>query len=205
MKKSIQQLSRQGRSRLGPRQRPPLQTTQLVRALNTHDVNWVLYGSQVLVLHGADLQPGDLDIIADTSPENLKRFALCLEHLGTVAAFLDAWGGARGTFQACDNWQPFPATADHLDWLFVTPFGMLDIVVSCCDGFDALMQGATQHASGGVAFWACDPRKVLDALEGRTRAKDEARSPIYEKTRIAQRLYDGDRRSQVELSINAVL
>jgi len=165
--------------RLDPSARPPLQRVPLIHALARHRVRWVLCGSEVLRLHGADLTPNDLDVVPDLAPDNLGRLAGCLSELQAVAAYLEGWGGARGTLQACRDWRPSPATADHLDWLLVTRFGMLDIVVAKAEPYDILMQGASHYLAAGVPYMACDPRRVLAALEGRTRAKDRARAGIY--------------------------
>ncbi len=171
-------------TRLDPTDRPALQPTKLIAALAKHDVRWVLCGSQVLALNGADLAPNDLDVVPDLAPKNLARVAACLSDLNAVAAYLDGWGGARGTMSACQEWRPDPATADHLDWLFVTPLGMLDIVIALADSYDSLMQGADQFQAGQVSYWACNPRQVLTALEGRKRQKDQTRDAIYRDMRI---------------------
>ncbi|MEJ6401474.1 hypothetical protein [Yoonia sp. 2307UL14-13] len=169
--------------RLDPTDRPALQPTALIKALATHDVQWVLCGSQVLALHGADLAPNDLDVVPELSPENLHRVAACLRDLEAVAAYLDGWGGERGTLEACTAWRPDPPTADHLDWLFVTERGMLDIVIAHADPYDSLMDGATERDADGTPYWCCDPRRVLKALEKRNRKKDTAREAVYRDMR----------------------
>ncbi|MEL6682681.1 MAG: hypothetical protein AAFQ09_08545 [Pseudomonadota bacterium] len=169
--------------RLDPRHRPPLQPDQLIAKLASHDVQWVLCGSQVLALHGAALSPNDLDVVPELSPENLRRVAECLNDLDAVAAYLDGWGGARGTLEACRAWRPSPPTADHLDWLFVTEFGMLDIVIAHADPYESLMEGAMEREAVGITYWCCDPRRVLTALEQRNRKKDSARADVYQALR----------------------
>lgn len=169
--------------RLDPIDRPALQPGALIRALSAFNVRWVLCGSQVLRLHGGDLQPNDLDVVPDLSPENLENVAACLAELDAVAAYLDGWGGARGTLEACRAWRPDRASAVHLDWLYVTPFGMLDIVIEKAESHDALMEGATWREVDGAACWVCDPRRVLRALEGRQRVKDDARRAVYREMR----------------------
>ncbi|MBV7379058.1 hypothetical protein [Maritimibacter dapengensis] len=166
-----------------PEDRPALRAGDLIRCLARFDVRWVLCGSQVLALHGAKFTPNDLDVVPDLTPENLERVAACLEDLGATAAYLEGWGGARGTMDACKAWRPWPATAENLDWLFVTRFGMLDIVIKKADSYAALIEGATWEAVDGAECWVCDPRKVLAALEGRRRAKDHARRAAYREMR----------------------
>ncbi|MCK0096908.1 hypothetical protein MWU60_15115 [Yoonia sp. F2084L] len=166
-----------------PKERPPLQPAQLIRVLADFKINWVLCGSQVLALHGADLAPNDLDVVPDLAPDNLRRVADCLDDLHATAAYLDGWGGPRGTLEACRAWHPDPATAEHLDWLFVTPFGMLDIVIEHADSYASLMNGATRYYAEDVSYWVCDPRRVLQALEGRKRPKDAKRRAVYRAMR----------------------
>ena len=71
---------------IDPRDRPPQQLEPMVAALARHQVEWVLIGSQVLALYGADLVPNDLDVLPELSPTNLQRLAECLNELGAVAA-----------------------------------------------------------------------------------------------------------------------
>jgi len=164
---------------LTPTDRPALEPAPLIDALHVHGVRWVLCGSHVLTLHGAALKANDLDVVPDLTSENLSRVAACLAALNARRAHLNGWGGARGTMAACLSWRPEPPTASNLDWLYVTPHGMLDIVIENADPFDALMQGASRHTSGSTPYFACAPWRVLQALEKRTRKKDKARMAIY--------------------------
>lgn len=166
-----------------PHDRPPLDAPALVAALDRHEVRWVLAGSLVLSLHGARLTPNDLDVVPDLAEENLTRVAACLGELGAVKAYLDGWGGVRGTLEACRAWSPDPATVENLDWLFVTPHGMLDIVVELAEPYETLMQEAELHEMDGVRFHACHPARVLAALEKRDRKKDRERAGEYARMR----------------------
>ncbi|QHQ34489.1 hypothetical protein [Algicella marina] len=167
--------------RLHPSDRPVLQAEALIAVLAAHEVRWVLCGSQVLALHGAKLVPNDLDVVPELSPENLARVAECLRSLNAVRAYLDGWGGA--TLAECEDWRVGAATAEALDWLYVTPLGMLDIVVEFAAPYAELMQGAIELEAAGVPYRACDPRKVLRALERRDRSKDAARRAEYARLR----------------------
>ncbi|SPH17837.1 hypothetical protein DEA8626_01364 [Defluviimonas aquaemixtae] len=165
--------------RLDPTDRPALQPAPLIKALAKFKVRWVLCGSQVLALHGAGIVANDLDVVPHLESENLRRVAACLEYLRAVAAYLDGWGGERGTLEACRAWRPVPPTSENLDWLFVTHLGMLDIVIEKADPYESLMDHAEVRSAGGTPYWLCDPRRVLKALEGRARKKDRERDAIY--------------------------
>lgn len=175
-----------------PKDRPALQPGRLIRALAEFEVRWVLCGSQVLAIHSADISPNDLDVVPHLGQDNLGRVAACLDALGAVAAYLDGCGGERGTLDACRGWRTHPATAANLDWLFVTQWGMLDIVIEKADSYESLMDGATPHSADGVPYWVCDPRRVLTALEGRQRSKDKERRAVYRAIRRQFGMSDAD-------------
>lgn len=165
---------------LDPRDRPPQQIEPMVAALARHEVKCVLIGSQVLALYGAELVPNDLDVLPELSPQNLQRLAKCLKELGAVSAYLDGWGGARGTLSACRDWTPEPATPENLDWLMVTPLGMLDVVIEfATEPYEEAVRTSRQMMIGHTSTAVCDPRRVLVSLETRDRSKDIARNEVY--------------------------
>lgn len=168
---------------LTPRDRTPLQADALIRALSRHQVDWVLCGSYVLKMHGADLCPNDLDVVPDLSPENLQRLATCLASLAPVAAYFENWDDPRNTPAHCIARRLAPATPEALDWLWVTEWGMLDIVIEHADPYTILMSDATHHIIDGIPFHACRPERVLRALETRNRKKDLTREAEYDRLR----------------------
>lgn len=169
---------------IDPRDRPPQQLEPMVAALARHQVEWVLIGSQVLALYGADLVPNDLDVLPELSPTNLQRLAECLNELGAVAAYLDGWGGVRGTLDACQDWTPEPATKENLDWLMVTPLGMLDVVIAfATEPYEQALRTSHQMMIGTTSVAVCDPRRVLVSLEKRSRTKDQTRVEAYRTMR----------------------
>ncbi len=162
-----------------PTTRPPPQIPDLVRTLEDFGVVWLLAGSYVLTLHGADLEPNDLDVVVRRDPENLARLARCLEHLDATPAWYGEGNPWIESLEACLDWRPDPATTQHLDHLFVTRLGMLDIPFEFLPPYDTLLDGATTIPIGGIPVNVCDPKRVLAALETRDRKKDRARSEIY--------------------------
>jgi hypothetical protein len=165
-----------------PEDRPPLRVVPLVAALAAHRVEYVLSGSVVLVAYGADLSPGDLDVVPATDPDNLHRLAAVLGALGAVPAYLPGWADGP-TLAACRAWRPMPATVENLDHLFVTPLGMLDVPPTLTGTFAELRPGATRVDVAGTAVWLCDPQEVLRRIDGRGRAKDLRRATAYAATR----------------------
>jgi hypothetical protein len=94
--------------------------------LHEFDIDWILSGSAVLVLYGADLTPNDLDVVPSLDPDNLRRLADLLVHLEAVPAYLPSWSATLSLDQ-CRTWTPRPPTAAQLDHLFVTRLGMVDV------------------------------------------------------------------------------
>ena len=168
---------------LTPRDRPPLEADALIATLARYKVDWVLCGSYVLQMHGAALVPNDLDVVPDLAPANLDRLAACLEALSPVAAYFENWDDPRNTPERCAARRARPATAENLDWLWVTRHGMFDIVIENAGPYGDLMSDATRHHSLGTPFYACRPERVLRALEPRSRKKDAARQAEYARLR----------------------
>ena len=166
-------------ARLDPTQKVPPDIPALIAALSEHGVVWLLAGSYVLTLHGADLQPNDLDVVVRRDQENLDRLARCLEDLDAIPFWSGDPKWDHGSPRDHAAWRPVPATLEHLDQLFVTCHGMLDIPFALVPDYDDLIDGCTRHVVDGHEVDVCDPRSVLIALERRHRAKDEARKAIY--------------------------
>lgn len=168
-----------------PAARPPPQMDALIAALARHQVRWVMWGSQVLALHGAALEPNDLDIVPDLEAGNLERLASCLDWLGAVMAHTRGADLPEGSLEACRTWRPSPPTPENLDWLFVTGLGMLDVVIRNAAPCAELAAGASRELAGGVEYLACDPRLVLRDLEvrGYRRRKDRERRDAYDALR----------------------
>lgn len=173
---------------LDPRDRPPLRPAELLRLLRDRGVEWVLSGSTVLTLYGADLRPNDLDVVPDLAPENLDRLAGLLADVGAVPAFFPDWEPGP-TLEQCLAWTPRPATAATLDHLFVTRLGMLDVPPEITGTYAHLRAGAREFVLAGVPVWVCDPREVLDRIPDPPRRKDRERAAAYAAVR--ERLRSG--------------
>lgn len=172
-----------------PTVRPRPDVPFLVRALADYGVEWVLSGSAVLVLYGADLRPNDLDVVPALDQDNLDRLARLLVDLRALPAYFPEW--AEGPSLArCLRWHPEPVTAEQLDHLFVTPHGMLDIPPSITGTYRELAEHATFVEIAGLAVRVCDPGEVLRRLDGSTRRKDVARAREYDAVR--ERVRRGD-------------
>jgi len=135
-------------------------------------------GSTVAALYGAALVPNDLDVVPALDQTNLACLAGLLGALHAVPAYFPP--PCKGpTLEECRAWRPDPPTAEHLDYLFVTSLGMLDIPPTITGTYEELIAGARSVTVAGVEVWICDPRQMLDRLPAKPRAKDTARATTY--------------------------
>lgn len=166
-----------------PTRKIPPDIPALIDALSRHDVVWLLAGSYVLTLYGADIVPNDLDVVVRRDPENLHQLARCLEELDAVPFWSGDPKWDHGTPADHLAWRPEPATITHLDQLFVMRHGMLDIPFALVPDYATLIDACSPRNVGGHMVDICDPRSVLVALEPRQRSKDKARRAIYAEMR----------------------
>ncbi|WP_146771942.1 nucleotidyltransferase family protein [Lentzea atacamensis] len=171
---------------LDPDSRPSLHVTPLLRLLHERGVDWVLSGSAVLTLYGADLRPNDLDVVPSLDPANLRRIAGLLVELDAVPAREPSWHKAL-TRRECLDWRPDPPTAEQLDHLFVTRLGMVDVTPKLTGSYAELRPGATSVELAGVPVWVCSPDEVLGRLPAKPRPKDVERAAQYAIVREAVR------------------
>jgi len=160
--------------RLDPSRKIPPDISGLIGSLAEHEVIWLLAGSYVLTLHGADLAPNDLDVVVLRDTDNLGRLAKCLDDLNAVPFWSGDPKWDLGTPADHAAWRPEPAS---------TRFGMLDIPFALVPDYAELIGGCSKFTVGGHEIDVCDPRSVLVALEPRQRKKDLARQAIYTELR----------------------
>lgn len=152
----------------------------MVGLLAKYEVRWVLTGSAVLAIYGADLVPNDLDVTPALDPDNLQRLAGALSEVNAVPAHVPGWPPGL-TLDQCRGWHPYPASEANLDHLFVTSLGMLDVPPRVCGTYEQLIPQSVTVDIAGVPVSVCDPREVLARLDGRTRPKDLQRAAIYQQ------------------------
>jgi hypothetical protein len=167
---------------LDPASRPRVQLVPAVEVLARYQVTWVLTGSMVAAIYGAELVPNDLDVTPSLDAGNLDRLANALQDLQALPAFIDGWteGPSR---RECEQWRPLPASEENLDHLFVTRLGMVDVPPRLCGTYDELAPACATIHIGSVPVQVCDPDEVLTRLAGRTRPKDLVRAAAYDQLR----------------------
>jgi hypothetical protein len=180
-----------GDARPDPTDRPALAAEPLLVAFARRRVRWVLAGSAVLAGYGAAWQPQDLDVVPALDPVNLARVGEALNDLRAVPLYGTGAGGAPD-LSTCRAWRAPRGLVrpDDVDLLFVTPYGLLDVVVRLCGDYADLARGATWRPVGHrqIPVLVADPAAVLASLparrrDGRHRVKDVQRLTELQRMR----------------------
>lgn len=125
----------------------PLQLDQLLRALDRHGVRYVVIGGIAVGFHGHIRATKDLDVIIESSPDNVARLWRFIEEVEAEPYALD-------DFEA--NELPLPFEPESIldgggNWLLRTRFGRLDVM---------------QYAEGAPDYDTLSRRCVSDQLPG---------------------------------------
>ena len=132
----------------------------LLAILNEHEVEYVVTGSAAAMLHGAVLDPGDLDITPALHHDNLDRLRRVLEaiharqyenasfgHWEATAAGGHRWVREEATPEnvaARANWTPNPQDSTTFDYLLDSDFGSIDIVPTISGTYEELAPRAVK-------------------------------------------------------------
>ena len=160
--------------------------SELLRLLRAHDVRFVLAGSAAVRAHGVALEPGDLDVVPDTSRENLRRVATAIEAVGGRPAgpfgdWVELPNGekkweARPTSQAeIDAWAPDPEDVASFDHKLRTRLGDLDLVPTLAGGYAELAARAVTLSVEGVDVPVASIADLLAKMTVPRREKDVPR------------------------------
>jgi len=136
-----------------------------VEELASAGVQYVVTGSVAAsAWTGAEASPpGDFDIAPELSAENLARLAALLDRCGARPAHRPEWKRTLSP-EECARWRPRPATAEQLDHLLETPWGLLDVVPRISLEYDRLMERATPVDAWGFRVWVAHPEDLLETL-----------------------------------------
>ncbi len=124
----------------------PLQLGQLLRALDTHSVEYVVIGGIAVGLHGYVRATKDLNIMVASEPDNIERL---WKFLGDV----EAEPLALDDFDPQEMPVPFTPTTiinGQGNWLLNTRFGRLDVMqwVAGIDSYTGLRARAEVEGLG---------------------------------------------------------
>ena len=170
--------------------RVPPKIPELLRCLAEHQVRYVLAGSVAVQAWGVDVGvPGDLDIVPETSSENLAQLAHVLKEIDARSRPITGrWqttedGGFRWAAFAPDHplygmriTEPDPNEISTFDSLFLTRYGELDIVPLIAGTYGELIQrAATMTVHGVPDVRVASVADLLAHLTVPRRAKDAGR------------------------------
>ncbi len=189
--------------------REPPNVPLLLSLLNEHDVRYLVTGSAAAILHGVELEPGDLDITPALDHENLVRLASVLELIearqnpdgkfGQWEIAADGehrWVEREPTPQdiaARAAWQPDPADPASFDHLLQSRYGAIDIVPEVSGSYEELIRRAVRLSVNGEAVWVEAIQDLLATLTVPRREKDRDR---VEQLRAIERSREGRGREQ---------
>jgi hypothetical protein len=156
---------------------PAFDPRPILRALQDHDVDFIVVGVMAAVAQGSPVYSRDLDVTPSGAPDNYDRLA---EALRSLAARLRQPDGNGLDF-------PIEATflAGNTTWTLVTRAGVLDLVFMPAGtrGFDDLRRNALELDLGtGTPVLVASLIDVIRMKEAAGRPKDEATLPALRQT-----------------------
>lgn len=147
---------------------------ELLRALDQHDVEFVVVGGVAAILEGAPVTTLDLDVVYRVEADNLERLAAALTALE-----------ARYRDPAGRNIQP---TVVRLQGnrvnLLETSAGLLDVMQEIGAGwtYDELLPMARARAVADLTLLVLRLAAVIESKEAAGREKDLAMLPVLRRT-----------------------
>ena len=140
---------------------------QLLRALHSHRVRFILIGALAARLHGFPRLTADADITPASDKRNLDRLAAALRQLD-----------AKVYTESVPEGLAFDCSAATLGraamWNLTTKAGRLDLAFmpAGTKGYDDLVKGAERFEAFGVEFQAASLDDIIRSKEAAGRPKD---------------------------------
>lgn len=152
------------------------QPEKLLEVLTRHGVRYVLIGGFAAVIHGSPYLTTDLDVVPDTTPDNLERVSDALSELH-----------ARVWSESDPNGVPFDHDATSLAasrmWNLVTDLGRLDIAFepSGTRGYADVARDAVHLTILGAEVDVASLADVIRSKEAAGRDKDRLVLPVLRR------------------------
>ena len=165
--------------------RPP-EVQEIIEVLRRLRVEFVLAGSVAALVHGVEVEPGDVDVVPDLDRGNLARLIDALKDLEAAPqgpfgswSVTDAgawkWMARPTTDQELAEWTPDARNVESLDHLFVTRLGNFDVVPRIAGTYEMLRPRAAQHSWRGCHLHVACVDDLLARLTEAGREKDRRR------------------------------
>lgn len=140
------------------------------RALQAHDVGFVVVGGVAAILLGAPITSNDLDVVPDPDPANLTRLMEALLDVGAEVRF-------AGAVRRLPDGEWLRASRF---WNLDTRSGKLDILMQVGAGLDyhAIRSDAVEIGLGDLNVWVASLDHLIAMKEEANRPKDLQALPI---------------------------
>jgi hypothetical protein len=164
---------------------PDLDPGPILSALVEHGVEFVVIGGLAAAAHGSIIPTYDVDIVPQSTQDNLTHLSAALRQLG-----------ARIRTDAVDDGLPFDHDAESLAaatvWNLTTPHGDLDITFtpSGTQGYPDLIREADKEPFFGVAVHIASLADVIRSKQAANRPKDQRALPVLREI-LSRRREDG--------------
>lgn len=149
---------------------PALDVGQLLRVLSEEQVDYVLIGGVALQAYGHVRTTIDLDVIAAWTPDNMRRLASALRHVGARLRRIDA------DLLGIDVTDP-QQLLDGGDFLMRTTHGDLDVfsvdqIAGVLSSYEQLRARASPVGALGVSMLVAHPEDLIRMKGAASRSRD---------------------------------
>lgn len=159
----------------------PLDAGAILEVLERHEVKYVVVGGYAAELHGSRRQTVDVDVVPETTRQNLTRLASALQDLA-----------AQIRVDGLPERLPFDTSAEALQGMsmlnLVTAHGELDLTFSPSgtDGYPDLARDAVLLPVGSVQVRIASLADVIRSKTAAGRGKDLAALPELRRLAASQ-------------------
>jgi hypothetical protein len=156
-----------------------LDTERILRALSSHEVEYVLVGGLAALAYGSTIATADADLLPRPAAANLDRLLDALEDLGAEILLSEQ----RLAMEAGEPWEVVDlnekgasALASAEAWHFTTSAGPIDVVVTVTGvgPYEAHLGATEERVVFGLRILVAGLDDLIASKEATMRPKDEA-------------------------------
>jgi hypothetical protein len=155
---------------------PEFRPEKLLEVLARHGVRSVLIGGFAAVIHGSPYVTTDVDVVPESTPENLKRLSAALDELHAKV-----WTDAEPEGVPFDHDPRSLASVET--WNLVTDYGRLDVTFapSGTSGYSDVARDAVHLRILGAEVDVASLADVIRSKEAAGREKDRLVLPVLRR------------------------